>query len=304
MKKTALLLMSLTALASADSQRILRATFPDGTGVEIFTETTGSSQIDNLGSMGIGPGGGGPRDDRVNRMVVDRGDNILFVYELAAFRGTSPDRVTIRISPISAATEASMLSGSGSPKRPKFSGEHLPTVAGVREFPDVQMGGVVTLDILINPSTGEKIYDVLRPVAVSSSGGMSVTTVPVQDTISLKPIAIRINGRELAGLGSWMIGPAIRIDIPGHGAYVLTPNDPRASVPDRVFRDAARADGKTLSWTLDGDRVEITSGTNVLTPSGKGVLWIYHDPRFRSKDEPDAVILRGADKVEWLLPKK
>jgi len=61
MKKTVIALMSLTALASAlhaDSQHILRALFPDGTGLEIFTETTGSSQIDSEGEMGIGPASG------------------------------------------------------------------------------------------------------------------------------------------------------------------------------------------------------------------------------------------------------
>jgi Sigma-70 region 2 len=28
---------------------------------------------------------------------------------------------------------------------------------------------------------------------------------------------------------------------------------------------------------FDGDRVEITSGTNILTQSGKGALWVYHN---------------------------
>ena len=61
MKKSAYALVSLTALAAvlhADSQHILRASFPDGTGLEIFTQTTGSSQIDSEGGMGIGPGVG------------------------------------------------------------------------------------------------------------------------------------------------------------------------------------------------------------------------------------------------------
>ena len=51
------LAVSATVL-QADSRHILRASFPDGTGLEIFTQTTGSSQIDPQGEMGIGPGVG------------------------------------------------------------------------------------------------------------------------------------------------------------------------------------------------------------------------------------------------------
>ena len=37
------------------------------------------------------------------------------------------------------------------------------TVAAVRDFPAVKRGEAVMVDILQNPATGEKIYDVLRP---------------------------------------------------------------------------------------------------------------------------------------------
>ena len=181
----------LAAVLHAESQRILHASFPDGTGLEIFTETTGSSPIDPEGEMGIGPGVGS--EDLVNRVVLDRANNILFVYNLEASRGASSDTVKIRIEPISAASEAGMLKYEASHGRP-FPAAHLPTVAGVREFSAVEIGQAVSLDILYNPSTGEKIYDVLRPIP-SSSPVMSVTSVVPPETISLSQIAIRVNGR-------------------------------------------------------------------------------------------------------------
>jgi hypothetical protein len=300
MKKSAFALVSLIALpavVNADSQHILRASFPDGTGLEIFTETTGSSQIDSEGGMGIGPGIGS--QDLVNRVVVDRANNILFVYNLEASRGASPGTVKIRIEPISAATEAVMLKDAAAPDRPRFSGGRLPTVAGVREFPAVKIGEAVALDILYNPSNGEKIYDVLRPIA-SSSPVMSVTSVVAPETISLKQIAIRVNGRAMSAPASWMIGAAVRIDIPRHGAYVVAAYDPHEASPGHEFAAIAHADGKTLNWASGRDRVEITSGTNVLTQSGKGLLWVYHDPHY----QPDVVGLQSANTVDWLLPKR
>jgi len=299
MKMSAFACVSITALATvlhADSQRILHASFPDGTGLEIFTETTGSSQINPQGEMGIGPGVGS--EDLVNRVVRDRANNILFVYNLEASRGARRDTVKIRIEPISPASEAGMLKYEASHGRP-FPGAHLPTVAGVREFAAVKIGEAVELDILYNPSNGEKIYDVLRPI-IGSSPVMSVSSVPTPETISLKQIAIRVNGRAVPAPASFIIGSAVRIDIPRYGIFVVVTYDPHDVSPNHGFAATAHADGKTLSWATGRDRVEITSGTNVLPRSGKNMLWMYHDPHY----QPDVVGLQAADTVDWLLPKR
>jgi hypothetical protein len=301
MKNSVFALVFFTALATllhADSQHILRASFPDGTGLEIFTETTGSSQIDPEGERGIGPGVGS--QDLVNRVVVDRADKILFVYNVEASRGASPDTVMIRIEPISAATEAGMLKYEASHGRP-FPGAHLPTVAGVREFPAVKIGEAVTLDMLSNPSTGEKIFDVLRPIRIATPPpAMSVSPAPERETISLNDIALRVNGRPMSAPASFIIGSAVRLDIPRHGTYVVSAYDPHETSPDHEFFAIAHADGKTLSWVIGRDRVEITSSTKVLARSGNGMLWVYHDPHY----QPDVGGLQAADTVEWLLPKR
>jgi len=314
MKNPVLTFVFLSGLATvlhADSQHILRASFPDGTGLEIFTETTGSSQVDSEGAMGIGPGAApqcvdpsrGDCPDAVNRVVVDHANNVLFVYNVEAARGAAPDTVRIRIEPISAATEAGMLKYYGAaPGRPRFAGAHLPTVAGVREFPAVKIGEAVTLDILSNPSTGEKIFDVLRPVRLTTAAAtMSVSPAPDRRAvISLNRIALRVNGSAVRAPSSFIVGSAVRIDIPHDGTYVVASYDPREVSPDTRFSAIAHADGKTLSWVMGRDRVEITSSTNVLVPSGNGTLWVYHDPHY----QPDVVGLQAADTVEWLLPKR
>jgi hypothetical protein len=129
---------------------------------------------------------------------------------------------------------------------------------------------------------------------------MSVTSVAAPETISLKQIAIRVNGRAMSAPASWMIGEAVRIDIPRLGTYVVAASDPHEASSRPEFAPIAHADGKTLSWAVGRDRVEITSSTNVLTQSGKGVLWVYHDPHY----QPDVVGLQSADTVDWLLPKR
>lgn len=167
----------------------------------------------------------------------------------------------------------------------------------MREFPVVRIGEAVTLDILYNPSTGEKIFDVLRPITAPPSG-MSVFSAPAQEAISLNDIAIRVNGRALSAPASFKTGSAIRIDIPRHGTYIVAAYDPNDASPNQVFAAIAQANGKTMSWAIGGDRVEIVSSTNILRRAAKGLLWVYHDPHYH----PDVVGMQSADSVEGLLP--
>jgi hypothetical protein len=173
------------------------------------------------------------------------------------------------------------------------------TVSAVREFRSVKMGEVVTLDTLSNPATGEKVYDVLRPVAGPSPNptGTSVTAVPTPPQLSLKGIELRLDGQLMNATVSWIIGAAARIDIPGDGVYVIAASDPK----NAHFFQTVRAEGKSLSWSIDGDRLQVISKTDV---GASGIIWVYHDPNFRSQEQPDAVRLQTADTVEWLLPTK
>ena len=139
------------------------------------------------------------------------------------------------------------------------------------------------------------------PIA-SSSQVMEVTTQPAPETIALKEIAIRVNGHILPApaTSAFIIGSVVRVDIPRLGTYVVAANDPHDGSRDHGFAAIAHADGKTLNWAMGRDRVEITSSMNVLTRSGKGVLWVYHDAHY----QPDVVGLQAADTVDWLLPKR
>lgn len=301
--------VAIAALRAETPNRAL-AWFRDGSGLEIYTESTGSARTSRSGSIGIGPGTQ-PKQDLVARLVVGAEDVYLFGYNLEVSRGAEPGTVAIRILPISPAWEPALREDSAKPGRTKLSAAHLPTVAAVREFPSVKIGEAVTLEILYNPATREKIFDVLRPLAGPSPcpGNMCTTAgtadkpLPPQE-ISLKEITLKVNGKALQGPPATITGAAARIDIPGHGAYVLTAYDPKDASPAYAFKAIAEADGKTLRWSMDGDTVEIVSQSNLLTGIPVGTLWVYHDPRYRSQDQPDIVGLRTADKVEWLLPKK
>src|SRR6185437_5024768 len=152
--KNKFVLIALILFAAPLHARV-RAHFPDGTAIEIFTQTTGSTKIEPSGSIGL-------MDDIVHRFITDESQSILFGYLMHASRGAHPNTVAISIEPISTADQQFWLTDPG--LHMHSAKTTFPTVAAVRNFPEVKIDQAVILDVLFNPSTGEKIYDVLRPV--------------------------------------------------------------------------------------------------------------------------------------------
>jgi hypothetical protein len=295
MKRELLVLLVATAsgVMGEDRSNAIDAWFPDGTGLEIYAESTGSTQI-NAAAGGITSKRG---VDRVFRLVGDRDNNLIFGYFLEAYRNTQTDTTVIRILPLDQETATGMLHV----PHPTFHSAtgQIPTVSSTHEIQPVNFGQAVTLDILQNPTTGEKIFDVLRPVAGPSQcpASMCVTAVPHPAQLSLKEITLRVNGKAVNAPASWVVGAAVRIDIPAHGAYVISAEDPK--MPH--FFQTVRADGKSLGWSIDGDQLQVDSKTDI---GASGIIWVYHDPNFKSQEQPDAVRVQTADKVAELLPKK
>ncbi len=88
-----------------------------------------------------------------------------------------------------------------------------------------------------------------------------------------------------------------RFYLPGHGAYFVAAYQPTAPP---MFRHMVYADGRNLEFAVDGDFIRITSKGNVLTRSESGIVWVYHDPKYRPQSHAEAPGLVVADKVESL----
>ena len=88
--------------------------------------------------------------------------------------------------------------------------------------------------------------------------------------------------KSLPAPSSVVMGEAVRIDIPGHGACILSAADPHRA----DFARIARADGKTLTWTTGSDRFEITSAANVLTQAEKCWWQRARGPKWQRRREP------------------
>jgi hypothetical protein len=247
-----ILLAALPVSAQTYAQRFW---FPDGAGVELHTEATGSTQQTELSGGGRISSGQKGLAGNLSRFVVDSHNQTVFAYGIEARKASVPDAIAILLKPNSGG----------------------PTVSAVREFPAVKYGQEVKIEILANPSTGEKVYDVLRPVEGPNPapGRSAVQGVWVPKLV--------VNGKVAPVKSSWAAAESARLYVPGHGAYFLSwENQPNYRLAGYVEKDR-------LIFLMDGDYVEMTFKGNVLPAADGGPVWVYHDPGFVPESHGGAV---------------
>jgi hypothetical protein len=162
----------------------------------------------------------------------------------------------------------------------------VPTVSAPRNFPPLRPGMAATLEMLRNPSTGEKIVDVLRPLnEPPPSSGSQTPAAAGGDGFVLGDLKIAVDGHDFAvATGATLTGASARIYLPGIGAYYLA--------LDRTpgFVQAGRASREKLWFEVDGKKVEIAGKGNVLRSGDSRAVWVKFDARYRPKgDDPREV---------------
>ncbi len=146
----------------------------------------------------------------------------------------------------------------------------IPTLAAARDFPPLRAGDSVEVDILLNPATRERIYDVLTLAAVAPP-----PAAPPAERFSLKSPRVSVAGisvREPREV--WMTGAALGIDLPGEGRFYFSLAPP----PGLPAQPAAWVDHNILRFHAGSDLVEISAESNVLDKSEFATVWVYSAP--------------------------
>jgi hypothetical protein len=281
-KSTVLLAMAAAAFGQANSPSGLKVWFGDGTGIDIHTESTGANApTSTSGSETV------PADYDFHRVVFDKQGALLLGYDIEA-RKAGQDTFTIRIKPVD--KDKFKVGGMG-----KWL--EIPTLTGIREFPPLRMGDAVEVDILYNPATGERIYDVLK--VSGDRPPARVAPEPSGERFSLENVRVTINGKTIGEERNvWMRGAAFMIYLPGRGESYLA----LSPSPDYPLQASGWIDHNILRFFAGGELVEITGKSNMLQNSDYSTVWVYHVPESESDRARDrAVEFSCADKVEFLI---
>ncbi len=184
----------------------LTATSPAWKGAEVHFDAR--LEPASAGSSTL-PGGVVVEDQRVHRVMTDRSQKKYFGYDLLVEPRNEPGTYSVRIAPLSLTSQALEPLRLAEASWEKLSLPAYPLI------PAVHLGESLAIDLLVNPSTGQKVIDYisLRPAAVERAHD----TIPARD-ISLADINldldephVLVNGtsaaegrRAISGAAVWL----------------------------------------------------------------------------------------------------
>jgi hypothetical protein len=234
----------------------------------------------------------------VYRVMIDRTQHVYFGYEVRVEPlSQGMYRLTFRPLNLSAETMKQYSIDLG------FKKLDLGVPAGrplhpLRQAPDtVAELDVVAVDLMMNPTTNQKIVDyfVLQGPGVSwswkqLSGVKPEFSYPTGeardfgvDNADLRIVQPRvtINGKpeEITGIKDFA-APILYLYVPNHGRYIMT----LAAHPEAGFRKAGEVRGTSLSFTVGDDRFVISSSKVIAASDGAFNLYVLHDPSWNAAD--------------------
>jgi hypothetical protein len=97
--------------------------------------------------------------------------------------------------------------------------------------------------------------------------------------IRLSGLKVAIHGQPASpgGAGSDVSGRYAMFYIPGRGGYFFSSEQ----VDQPQFQDVGVVDGKHLTFTIDNENYDCTTGAPILVHADRGQLWVFHDPNYK-----------------------
>jgi hypothetical protein len=290
-KPILILLLLLSSAVRAAAQTSVSG--PNGIEVQLTARLEpGSARIPS-GVIAVNVG-------RFHRVVLDASQRRYFAYDVLVEPKDGSQALQVRIEPFSlSATELAdtrMVDPSWTPT-PLLK---YPVV------PDVRAGDTVTIDLLENPSTGQKVVDYLafKPsnpaVAAEPAPPADLSLADVE--LQLKDFRISLNGTILEAstrLGGSISGAALWFYLPERGRFIMS------LVPNRKlgFRRAGEVSNRSLTFTEGPERYDIQSTSRIVPAWGRFNLYVLHDPKWRPirGESNSPIIAGGADRAEFVV---
>ena len=237
---------------------------------------------------------------RFHRIVQDPSQRRYFAYDVLVEPKNDSRAFQIRIEPfsLSAADLADM--------HVDPSWTYVPLLK-YPLVPDVRAGDSVAIDLLENPTTGQKVVDyfVFKRSNVTAAATSPVRDLSLADVqLRLDDLRISVNGSVLDAstrVGGSISGAALWFYLPERGRFVMSllPN------PELGFRRAGEVTNALLSFTDGSDRYDIKSTSRIAPASGRFSLYVLRDPEWRptGSESNSPLVVGAADRAEWLTAK-
>lgn len=137
--------------------------------------------------------------------------------------------------------------------------------------PPVEVGAdePLLLELMVNPTTGEKLSDVIRITAETKAS-------PGPHRLAVKAAVLKVNGVTQPWSGG-ASGRYVYFALPGRGRFVVSLDEDAGY----SFAPATLEGNRTVTFAAEGDTYEWTSAEPVVaTAPVPERLWVWHDATF------------------------
>jgi hypothetical protein len=216
----------------------------------------------------------------IHRVLTDADKRIVFAYDVAIDSDPMTKKFRIVVLPADEAFRRSFLKDSA-PLRAHEGFATFPKSTTAQTLDD---GDAVSLELLVNSESGEKIVDVVKVTFDRSTLRENYLDVAPKDftleavTLAVKGYEVRIDG-ALVGKSKSKIGcegSLLWLYIPNRGRFIfsLVPREGYS------FQKIGLLDDNRIEFEAYNEFYEWTAGEAILPNGGVWNLWVLHDPEY------------------------
>lgn len=171
----------------------------------------------------------------------------------------------------------------------------------------VEGSDTITLELLENPQTKAKIFDVLKIYTENQrSGDVFSERKPARDftiddvELELNNMELFVNGEKIGKGGGGITGANIYFYLAEKGRFIMSPFPHKGF----NFQKIGIVENNKITFNFNGDSYKLISTAPVLGSGGKWNIWVLHDSNYRSSYNLSPVSpyeFGAADRIEYLF---
>jgi hypothetical protein len=210
------------------------------------------------------------KDGPIHRVLRDSSGRILFAYDIEV--KSSDGQYHIVTEPVNAAYAQTLQT------------EPVPTLSSVSDSASM-LGGSVMIELLSNPTTGQKILDDIKLVDITTAGAAP------DGMLHIEYADLYSNGAKLphGSISGGAVGPQFVMYLEGSGGFFFSLLQP-AEYPQ--FQKVGIIEGSRLKFVWNNRSYELRTTGPILSTGASAEVWVFHDPQFRPKTA-------GAGPIQW-----
>ena len=236
------------------------------------------------------------KENIIYRIIANEKTKTYFGYDLEVKETNEKGKYKVFIKPLSSENLKSAAEKDGF--KPQTSPKYPDAV-------EINEGDLITLDVMENPQTKEKVTDYIKVFYKPADfTDFFAERTPIRDftidDIDLKIIKFEVfaDNQSILKVGGGASGPNIFFNLKGKGRFIFS-LFPR---PGYDFQKIGEIENNKILFKYNGVDYKIVSSEPIVGAGGHWNLWVLPDPNYKSMYEREYTV-GAASKPEYLFLK-